>query len=165
MWERRPKVTVGDRDVPWLRTVLDQCWVQGQVDYHKRKAHVYRTNFDRVTFVLLVLFISTIVAAIGHTFELGGRDSLWVHAATAFSILLPAAGGALAGIREVREYLRHSERYKRVATQMGELGIELRNSKDLRELRGAAVRAETALASENREWFGLMRLHEVEPHF
>ncbi len=164
VWRQRPKIRVSDQDVRWLKALLDDAWIGDQRRYHESKTRQYKTHHDRFTRALFAIIAITVIAAFTHSVGLGGHSSFFVRLATLASFALPALGGALAGIREVREYRRNSERYKLVAAQLKEQELALRNATDLHAVRTAAERAANVLDSESRDWFGLMRLQEVEAH-
>jgi hypothetical protein len=82
-----------------------------------------------------------------------------------FAIALPGVSAALTGHREHRQYRLNAERSHRTADRLQSVLVALETAPDMSALRGLANEAQVIMVEENRDWFGVAELQELEVSF
>jgi hypothetical protein len=83
---------------------------------------------------------------------------------TFLAIVLPAVAGALGGIHAQREYHRNAERFGRMVPVLDAANRRLQRATDAVTLQGVVEDVENLLLDEVRDWFVVMRFHDIELH-
>lgn len=163
IWQHRPPSTASEQDVPEIRAVLAGQWIGGQERYHAAAAHRHQRN-DRVFAAgVVVLFAATALiaglhAGIGH---LGtGTDRTF----TTIALVFPALAAVITALTHHFEFRHHRETSAAMSRRLRHAAEVLAKAPDLHTLREDAEAVEGMMISENREWFGLMRLRQLELH-
>jgi hypothetical protein len=78
------------------------------------------------------------------------------------SISIPAFGAAVHGIETQREHRRHAQRCKRMASQLRQLQYQMNEARSLQQIRQIAANVERSMREESNDWFGVMRIHDIE---
>ncbi|HTT54577.1 MAG TPA: hypothetical protein VMH35_24565 [Streptosporangiaceae bacterium] len=161
----RPDVRIGPGDVGPLRDYLCDRWIGAQIRYHEKSARQQGGWDSRLFAVTGVLFAVTAVAAFLHLLgwgEHGGEATKFGLVLVVLSICVPAVGAALHGIRTQSEFRRHAQRYQRMAILLRGLEADLSRAQSIEWIHEIAADAERVMRAENSDWFGVMRLHDVE---
>ncbi|MGA7704957.1 MAG: SLATT domain-containing protein [Solirubrobacteraceae bacterium] len=156
LWRRRPRITLTQMDVPWLRTLILQRWIAGQIDYHTRRGQHHRLWHRLLRGGVLAAFVGTLVCALAHALGDGGTTTAFL------TVALPAAGGALSYIEAHREHGRHAERYTWTVNQLRDLQRRGEHAEHVGELRLIARRMFELMNTENADWAEVMWVHDVE---
>ncbi len=168
VWSQRPQVEMIESDVEGLRPYLAEAWIEDQIKYHRKTSRKHEMRHLRLSRATEILFGVTILAAVLHSFSVGGHGSAgtlsWANLLILLAIALPALGAALSGIRAQREYLRHSERFGRMVHYLEDTKKRMEAAPDLETVRTVAAEAEDLMLEENRDWFVVMRFHDFELH-
>ena len=167
VWKLRPDAhDIALMDVETLRRVLTDVWIDGQLDYHERSTATNERLHFRFRWGSVALLSITVVAATLHAAGIGHGDEglSWPNVFVLISIGAPALGGALSGIGAQREYKRHGERSERMVEYLGEVRGDVEAAVGLDALKEAARDAEQLMLAENRDWFGIVSFHDLEPH-
>lgn len=168
VWSRRPEIMLGESDVEGLRRVLANAWIHDQEAYHRGTSRKNKARHHLITGALGSLFALTLVAALLHGVGFAGHVEVGVLSpATLLSFLavaLPALGGALGGIRAQREFLRHGERFGRMAHHLRDIEGRMQAAANLEAVRTVATQAEELMLEESRDWFVVVRFHDFELH-
>jgi hypothetical protein len=156
LWKRRPHIRLAETDLPWLRTLILQRWIAGQIDYHTRRGHRHRLWHRLLRGGVLAAFAGTLLCALAHAMGQGGETTAFL------AIALPATGGALSYIEAHREHGRHAERYKWTVSQLRDLERRGAHAEHIAELRLIARRMLELMNTENADWAEVMWVHDVE---
>jgi hypothetical protein len=167
-WAQRPEVTIDSSQVEGLRSFLAEAWIGDQISYHRATSRKNALRHRQLTVAIAVVFAATLLAALLHSFGIGGHGPAGTpscaNALTFAAIALPALGGALGGIRAQREYLRQSERFGRMVHHLEAARRRMEAAPDLETVRSVAAEAEELMLEENRDWFAVVRFHDFELH-
>jgi hypothetical protein len=169
VWDARPASGIDDEHAPAAGALLAAAWLgppreeggTGQVAYHARQSERLHRAHRRTALALGLVFTAVLLVALAHPF---------VHAKglaqvlTVGSLFLPTVGGAVAALSADREHERHAERHAEMALRLARAREELRGVASRAQLEDAAEHAELVLLEENRDWFGVQRFHDFEPH-
>jgi len=168
VWGGRPKVEIGASQVNGLRSFLAEAWIGDQIRYHQVTSRKNALRHRRLTGAIAFLFAITLLAALLHSFGIGGHGSAgtppWANALSFLAIALPALGGALGGVRAQGEYVRQSERFGRMALHLEDARRRMEAAPDLETVRKLAAEAEELMLDETRDWFAVIRFHDFELH-
>ena len=80
------------------------------------------------------------------------------------AIVMPAVAGALGGIHAQREYHRNAERFGRMVPVLDAANRRLQRATDPAALQIVVQDVENLLLDEVRDWFVVMRFHDIELH-
>ncbi len=105
------------------------------------------------------LFGIGVAAALIH---LSVGEGSWARAATFGALVAPVAGAAVGGYTGQRDFGRHSRRYSRMAQLLSELHPEMLAASSLKTVQSVASQVDALIREDNGDWFGSVRLHEVE---
>ncbi len=161
----RPRIDTRALEVRSVRGYLNQHWIGSQVRYHEKTANRNSTWDERLTWVTALLFGITVIAALLHTLGVGKLDSHeseWAKLFIVLSISVPAIGAAVHGIGALRQFRRHSERYRRMVGLLAQLQLEMSQATSLEQVREVAAETERVMREENSDWFGVVRFHDME---
>jgi len=164
VWSRRPHVDC-QSSAQELRQFLVEAWIDDQGGFHESAHHKYKARDLRLSLGAVALFAATLVAAALHAsgvVEDTSSGSLsWADLLVFLAITMPALGAAVGGIRGEREYLRNSERYEEMARHLKGARKRMEGARDIEAVRTVAEEAENLMLEENRDWFIVMRPHEM----
>ncbi len=161
----RPSVNIESIDVVTLRQYLSTCWIGGQIRYFSRRAAEHDKLDDRLRRLTATLFAITFVCAILHMLGVGHTDSHTSRLGDlliVLSISVPAIGTAMHGIETQRQYRRHARRFARMRRLLEDLQAEMEAAAGVARIRETAADVERILREESNDWFGVMRLHDIE---
>jgi SMODS and SLOG-associating 2TM effector domain 1 len=162
-WAHLRKLETIPSDVPALRALLADSWVREQLEYHRHAACVAERRHRLVTRLVECLLGIAIVLSILHAFEVFEEHSHTVEDLLEFfAIALPGISAALTGHREHRQYRLNAERSSRTADRLCLVLVALETARDMSALRGLANEAQVIMVEENRDWFGVAELQELE---
>jgi hypothetical protein len=164
IWQRRPPTPVAHSDVPLVRNVLAEQWIRGQETYHYRAAHRNRRNDDVATVAISAVFIATAAVAALHAMGVGAGSSQVEKALTLVAIIFPALAAVATALTHHYEFRRHVEASESMRRRLRHAADVVARAPTLDDLRREAEAAERLMMAENRDWFALMRLHELELH-
>lgn len=159
IWLLRP----ADLEIPpsVAATFVVSSWLDEQRRYFERSMMSHRTRSARFDRLAILCFGLTLLAAAVHGAGVGhaaGRLSPSAQVVAFASIALPAAGVALAGIRNRREYERNAERSESMIRHLEDASQLLRGVSPSR-LASAVAEVDLTLLDENRDWYLGMRPH------
>jgi hypothetical protein len=159
-WRNRPRLGVQDCSAADLRSFLVRGWVERQISYQRQTAEKMRKKKATLGFLISGLFSLTLVAAILHiTGALGGG---WSQVLVFVAIAAPAWGAAVTGIRDVRQYRHHEDRYLRAADRLDELARDLEAQPTIHAVWQLAREAQEIIQTENEGWSGVLEFQQLE---
>jgi hypothetical protein len=164
IWLRRTPALVTDSDLPLVRHVFAEQWIRGQETYHFRAAHRNRRNDRTATTAIITVFILTAAAAALHATGVGAGNSSVEKSLTLIAIVFPALAAAATTLTHHFEFRRHRDTSESMKRRLRYAADVMARAPTLQELRREAEATERLMMTENREWFTLMRLHELELH-
>jgi len=161
VWIRRPEWNSDLVSVVVLRRFLAEAWIEDQINYFSRASRRNRRKHRIYARVVEGLFGASVVVAITHV-ALSGSESWFHHLLSWLSISIPTCAAALAANSAQREYLHHAQRYDRVTDLLAEARIRMLACTNRIHLRAAASLVDRLLREEHSDWFGTIRLHDLE---
>jgi hypothetical protein len=173
VWSQRPAAIPTDRYLDQLKHFLGTYWILDQLKYHQTVSERNERKHHQLTNLSAVLFGITLFAAVMHALGVGapdlndhGEHSVWsIHNLLIFlAISLPALGGAIGGIHAQREYHRNAERFGRMVPYLEAAHRRLEHANDAERLRVVVDDVGDLLLDEIRDWFVVMRFHDIELH-
>ena len=164
IWHGRPHAVVTHSDLPLVRDVLAEQWIRGQETYHFQAAHRNRRNDHIATTSITAVFVVTAAVAALHATGVGAGSSYVEKALTLIAIVFPALAAGTAALTHHFEFRRHRETSESMRRRLRYAADVVARAPTLPELRREAEAAERLIMTENRDWFTLMRLHELELH-
>jgi hypothetical protein len=143
-----------------LRRFLLGAWVDEQLGYLRRTGERQRRRDRLLNSATSWLFVGTLALTLADPFVQGQQSrAALTLAATGF----PALAAAFSGIREQRQYVRNSERSRRVARRLERLRARLGAARDLGSVQQLTSTAGILLTEENQDWFGVMEAVDLKP--
>ncbi len=164
IWLRRAPVVVTNSDLPIVRHVMAEQWIRGQEAYHFEAARRNQRNDRLATIIIITIFILTAVVAALHATGVGAGNNSAEKSLTLIAIVFPALAAAATTVTHHFEFRRHRDTSESMKRRLRYAADVVGRAPTLRELRREAEAAERLMMTENREWFTLMRLHELELH-
>jgi conflict system pore-forming effector with SLATT domain len=162
-WGRRPAVFPERCDVAALREALVGSWIGDQIRYHRDAADRAERRHRLLTYAVEAMLLIAIFLSILHAFEAFGEKHPRAGDVLEFlAIALPGFSAALTGHRENRQYRLNAERSRRTADRLHRVETEMQAAPDLATVRRLAGEAQTIMVEENRDWFGVAELQELE---
>jgi hypothetical protein len=161
-WTDRPTVSPKEGDVAAFRNALATSWIKDQIDYHRSAAERAQRRHMFVTYTVEALLLIAIVLSILHAFEVFHDQEYAADTLEFLAIALPGASAALTGHREHRQYRLNAERSRRTAERLDRVHLAMQAAPDLPAVRRLAGEAQTIMVEENRDWFGVAELQELE---
>jgi hypothetical protein len=151
-----------------VRQFLVDSWLEDQRQYHARNAQRHSRAAHRGHRAGTVLFVLTLILAIGHLIGVGHphdappvggitRLDLWI---TFGAIVLPAWGGAIHAITTQLELERVAARSKRMAQVLGVLIERAQEAQTIETLRAVVAEAQQLMRTENHEWWILLSFRQ-----
>lgn len=144
-----------------MKRFLCDAWLAPQRDHHVRNAEKKRKQAHERHRIGLVLFALTLIMAALHAlevFEPSSRIAPWI---TLLALISPAWAGAIHATISQLELERVAERSSRMAVVLEEVAHELSRARDDDELRRVVRKAAEVMATENHEWWVLLRFQDV----
>ncbi len=160
---RRPALQAPD--LYSIRQFLSKYWLSHQINYHSKLAKRHGHSDNRIFHITGLLFGITMIAAILHMLRVGDsatHTSYWPLLFVVLSISIPAVGAALHGLGAQRQYRRHADRCDRMSRLLGQLNQVLATAESIKSVQEVAVETERIMREENNDWFGAMRLYDME---
>ncbi len=164
IWLRRTPTLVTDSDLPLVRHVMAEQWIRGQEAYHFNAARRNRRDDLTATVTIITIFILTAVVAALHATGVGAGNSSVEKTLTLIAIVFPALAAAATTVTHHFEFRRHRDTSESMKRRLRYAADMVARAPTLHELRREAEATERLMMTENREWFTLMRLHELELH-
>jgi hypothetical protein len=171
IWDARPQFRVAGDDVPWMKEVLINDWIDDQRQWHRRTGRRHERIgewYQRaigMVFGLSVLLVvlhatQTIVEfVVDHSRELrttgGGAIAIVVFG-------LASAGAALSGLASHANHPGHAERFSDVAYDLDQLRKDVEAAEDLDGLRKSVLAVFQTMLGETNSWFQGMAASEIE---
>lgn len=158
---RASRSPVTEPEVPALRKLVIDAWIDGQIDYHKRASYRLAKRQRQLTWLAVVLFgVSALVALLHsmHLLEWHSGPDVWGY----LSVVIPAIGAALSGYGAQREYARLAERSRLMVSRLKAARELVEDSKRLSSLQRATRSTELLMRSETADWYDVVRLHDFE---
>lgn len=157
LWMARPREPLPtDRVGDFVRA----AWLEEQIGYNRASRDRNHRADVALRATVALLFAATLVVAVVHAAEINEGAHHWFELG---SILLPAAAAAVHGLRSQRDYVRNAERAAQLLEGLEHLRDRLPpGAADKAQVQSVVAEASRLMLEENREWFGLMRHHELE---
>jgi uncharacterized membrane protein YhaH (DUF805 family) len=147
-----------------MRQVFAEQWIRGQETYHCKAARRNRRNDHLATAAIVTIFILTAVVAALHAKGVGASGSLLEKSLIVIAIVFPALAAVVTTLTHHFEFRRHRDTSESMKRRLLYAADVVARAPTLHELRREAEATERLMMTENREWFTLMRLHELELH-
>jgi hypothetical protein len=157
VWSRRPRVAPEDIHAGLFQRFLADNWIHDQIRYHRRRAEHCERQDLLATIATWVFLGLSLVAAILHAVRFG-KESVGYAA-----IILPAGIAAVGTFTAQREYRQNARRYGQMTQRLAEYEKRMYAADGLRSIQELALETETVMRQESGEWFGVVRLHNLEP--
>jgi SMODS and SLOG-associating 2TM effector domain 1 len=161
IYRRASRSPVPESDVPALRKLLIDAWIDDQIEYHKKTSRRLAKRQRELTWLAVALFgVSAVVALLHsmHLLEARSEPDLWGY----LSVVIPAIGAALSGYGAQREYARLAERSRLMVARLGEAKDLVVDSDRISSLQRATRSTELLMRSETADWYDVVRLHDFE---
>ena len=159
-WLRRPRSPVGETDVGPAQRLLAVAWIGDQQRYFERTALHHRRRNDQLRIAVYVLFTVGLAVAVLHAAV--DITSTSEHVVGWIGITAPAWAAAVGGHLAQREHSRHAERYQRTSEVFDEMRRRMLSARDVHEVRQIARAVDRVARHECGDWFGLVRLQDLE---
>lgn len=162
VWMRRPPHARARALGGSTKRFFANAWIGSQLDYYRRASQRHSRQDRLLTHLSWILFSFTLLAAL---FDgIGVFHDLSQNLVLLAAASLPALAAAFSGIRAEREYVRNAERFRRLARDLEAVRVRMDRATDDQVVRALAKAAEAVMLEEHRDWFGLMRFHDLELH-
>ena len=162
IFSKLPPVIPAGSDVSGLRHLLSEAWVGPQIKYHKSTSASLLWWDGFMIRLISGSFGLTFVAVVLHIAGFWSASSMPAEVVVLASVTLPVLGSGLSGIRAQREFRHHADRYSSMAGMLAAHQVALGGQATLGGVRAEAIRTEQEMQNENREWFGVIRFHDIE---
>jgi hypothetical protein len=160
VWQQRPAVV--HQNLQSIRQVLAEQWIRGQEIYHRSAAHRNRRD-DRIAGLFVTgMFAATAAVAALHADGVGSKPA--DRSLTLLAIVLPALAATAAALTRHLEFRRHWEASETMTHRLRHARGVVARAPSLPALRREAEATARLMMTENRDWFAVMRLHELELH-
>ena len=161
---RRPQLDARSAPLDVLRDYLKRNWIESQVAYQTRASGRYRASDHWLTWVIRILFAVTFFAALVHSTGdyFFAVPEVWKETLLVISITFPAIGAACHGYSALRQFRRHSERYRTMAGVLAQARDDMAEATEIGQIQDVARETERIMREENSDWFGVMRFHDIE---
>jgi len=144
-----------------MKHFLRRAWLQEQRDHHLRNAEKKRERAHWLHRIGLFLFALTLLMAALHAYDIVPPCSGVAPWITLVALIAPAFAGAVHATISQLELERVAERSARMALVLDEVAHEVSRARDVDELRRVVRRAADLMATENHEWWVLLRFQDV----
>jgi len=151
-------------DLPFepVKNFLLTAWIDREIAFYVSNSQLNHKRSDLLWRVGEGLFAMTLVFAAVHAMGIMHGEHFPDSLIIALTIILPAVGAALGGIRTKREYLRSSVSYAHMVRNMSVIGHRIRNAKDMSELLGCLREANEAILREQQDRRDVFSFRELE---
>jgi hypothetical protein len=153
-WQARPRVKIGDAGADNLGRLPIDGWIEEQITYHRRAVKRFDRARRRLTWALGMFFAATLVAA--------SLEALTHANLSILTISLPAAGCALTGIRDQRQFALNQERSRRTSDRLETLRADAKPARSLAAVRGLVVEAQAIIDDESNQWWSVTEFQQLE---
>jgi hypothetical protein len=160
-WRERPALPGEPPPSAELTSFLVDAWLDDQVGYHEHAVHRFEAAYRRLNMVIFILFASTFVVGLLHSFQVVDGDT-WTRLFVFLAVALPGFGAALTGVRDQRQYRRHAERSRSTASRLDALKRGLSGEATPQTAQRLAVQIHTIVESENLDWSGVIEFQDLE---
>lgn len=167
VWDKRPQAPP-DRNIHALKMFLLTAWVGDQISFYDIKSERHRRRHVLLARGGEALFLLTLVVAFIHAVEFENSQLSVLSALPSIlasvTIILPAVGAALAGIRIHREYLRNAKRYAPMVRHLSMIReqIKLVSDTDMESLTKLLEKANDMMLRENQDWRVVFNIPKLE---
>lgn len=159
-WRAR-RSPVAESEVPALRELLTEAWIDNQVAYHDGVCEQLSRRQRRLTWLAVTLFSVSALVALLHSmnvFQSASGPDVWGYC----SVVIPAVGAAISGYSAQREYSRLAERSRLMASRLKGLKGQVEHPGRLSSLQRTAASTELVMRAETADWYEVVRLHDFE---
>ncbi|MDN7023881.1 hypothetical protein FGU65_03065 [Methanoculleus sp. FWC-SCC1] len=149
-----------------LKTFLLAAWIDNRLACFMRHSERNRQRYIIISEIGEILFAVTLVAAAIHAAGLHPPSAVPVldhpYSLVAITIILPALGAALAGIRVQREYLRNAERYAHMVQHLSTISSQIKRAETRVELDALLKEANEVTLREQQDWRIIFLFRDLE---
>ncbi len=149
-----------------LKAFLLAAWIDNRLACFMKHSEWNRQRYITLSQLGEVLFAVTLVAAAIHAAGLDHLHAVAVldhpYALVAITIILPAIGAALAGIRVQREYLRNAERYAHMVQHLSTISSQIKRAETRDELDALLKEANEVTLREQQDWRIVFLFRDIE---
>lgn len=147
-----------------VRDFIDQAWVAGQIEYHRKNAARCARMAKRLERWGTIMFLLALLAAALHiALPKPDHSTRAVEGGLTFlAIVLPAAGAAMGGFRSHREFSRLAKRSRSMEQELRELQERLAEADSPESMRQVLHEVEETMLGETQDWLMLMRFVPVQ---
>lgn len=145
-----------------LNGLIRSRWVPGQITYFRKTSARLARSHNAVRSLLVTVLFVTIAAAVVHSLHLWPDGTGQTEALTMCAIALPAVAAALATLRSLREFIRHSSRYANMATLLDWYLGQSVTEESLPHLQKLAQSVYDVLTAESRGWLSAVTGRDIE---
>jgi hypothetical protein len=159
-WRAR-RSPVAESEVPALRELLTEAWIDNQVAYHDGVCEQLSRRQRRLSWLAVTLFSVSALVALLHSmnvFQSASGPDVWGYC----SVVIPAVGAAISGYSAQREYSRLAERSRLMASRLRGLKSQVEHPGRLSSLQRTAASTELLMRAETADWYEVVRLHDFE---
>jgi hypothetical protein len=151
-------------DPETLSSLIRGHWIAGQLDYFDRTSTKLMGKHYAVRRLLYIVLGATIIAAVLHSLRIWPLRSGDTQVLVMCAIGLPAVAGALASVRGIREFRKHSYRYARMAATLRWYLHRSDYASDIDQLRGLVTEVDDLLTDELTRWLDEVSGQSLEVH-
>lgn len=155
-----PARTRDDIDLESGKAELLERWIDDQLKYQAAVVRRAQRHHRLSQGVALGLFSLSLVAALMHVMHLlkpEGAPEYWSY----ISVVVPAAGAAVGGYAEQREYERQRLRAVRMVQRLAQAHDDVARARTVTDLRRAAEALDLVIQGESVDWFSASRMHQL----
>ena len=169
IWGQRPQTGSLCEDIPFepMKRFLLSAWLNDQLAFYANTSRKHQRRFNWLLWGGYAMFLLTLVASSLHASGFGHAWATGMYASpvvlVAASLILPAVGAALAGIRSHREYQRHSDRYRKMARHLSRITRRFEALQDIKGLPALLAKANEVMLNEHQDWRLTVVIHTPEP--
>lgn len=139
-----------------IRKFIISGWIRKRLNYYVKEAEKARFRYNVLANFAVLLFIVTLILAIGHALGIGHRETMFHFEVSliiaCFTITIPAFGAAVSAIRVQREYHRNSERHSQIIQHLTAVITEMEYAEDVGELCTLIQKMNEITFREENEW-------------
>lgn len=156
---RTSRYPPAESEVPALRKLLTDAWIDDQIEYHKRTSRRLAKRQRLLTRLAIGLFAVSAIVALFHSIHLREPHAgVWGY----LGVIIPAMGAAASGYGAQRQYARLAERSRLMVSRLYEARDLVEHAARLSSLQRATRKAELLMHSEMTDWYAVLRLHDFE---
>jgi len=165
IWERTPPMTGCSREqCSLLSTFICRSWLDGQIQYHSKKAKTSHRRSHAFEFTGWALFAAALLLAAVHVFfPMAESEQSKENALIFFALWLPALAAAIEGIRKHNEYSRIATLSENMEESLRELKQRFEEVRSNESLDVLLRETDELMLRETQSWLMLMRFLKLEP--